>query len=311
MRTAVNDAASVRRAHHPSPENCTVTPPPERPPGKKTAQPPAILESVELVFQLLDQLTAARRPLGVTDLALMLDEPKPRVYRHLASLRQLGVVEQDPISDKYALGAKLVLYGNLASEQFDLRSLAQPYLSRLRDVTGLTAMLSVPSHDHALVTATAESNADVCISVKPGTRLLAHSSAQGRVMLAFVGADARERILAGLPAAGKRRPAPSLAALDARLAQIRERLYDTADGEVTPGINALVAPLFRGDDVLVGTIGLLGTSTDIAEPPRADLVAALHHAAAEIGRHLNSSTYQTLHSSGAATPRRPRRTTAT
>ncbi len=156
---------------------------------------PALLESVAIVFRLLDELSAARRPLGVTELADIVDEPKPRVYRHLASMRQMGAVEQDPSTEKYRLGAKLVIYGTAASEQFDLRAIADPYLTKLRDTLGQSAVLSVVTHDSALVVAAVDSNNGVCITVKPGNRVPAHCSAQGRLVLAFLPPEDQQRIL--------------------------------------------------------------------------------------------------------------------
>ena len=150
---------------------------------EKPTSGPALLESVEMVFRLLDELTAARRPLGVTELAQQLQTAKPRTYRHLASMRQLGILEQDPTTEKYMLGSRLVAYGEAAGEQFDLRAIADPYLTRIRDATGQTALLAVATHDTALVVSCVESKANVCISVKPGNRVLPYCSAQGRTVM--------------------------------------------------------------------------------------------------------------------------------
>lgn len=252
---------------------------------------PALLESVEMAFRLLDELTSARRPLGVTELALLLDAAKPRTYRHLASLRQLGIVEQDPSSEKYRLGAKLVSYGDAASEQFDLRALADPYLTRIRDATGQTALLAVADHDSALVVSCVESNANVCISVKPGNRVLPYGSAQGRTVLAFSDEANQQRVM--------RRKMPRLTdntmstpeALAIRLKLIRQRFYDDAEGELTPGINALCCPLFRENDVIAGTIGVVGPSSAIPTPPPKAMLQEIQSAAAEISERLNAMTY--------------------
>ncbi|MBH3383405.1 IclR family transcriptional regulator [Pseudomonas juntendi] len=261
---------------------------------EKPASGPALLESVEMVFRLLDELTAARRPLGVTELAQQLQTAKPRTYRHLASMRQLGILEQDPATEKYLLGARLVAYGEAASEQFDLRAIADPYLTRIRDATGQTALLAVATHDTALVVSCVESKANVCISVKPGNRVLPYCSAQGRTVLAFADAASQQRVM--------RRKMPQLTeltlhepdALAARLALIRERLYDDADGEVTLGINALCCPIFRDNDQIVGTIGIVGPSAAIPSPPPAAMLRELQSAAAEISERLHAGTYQRL-----------------
>ncbi|KQV22635.1 IclR family transcriptional regulator [Pseudomonas sp. Root329] len=263
----------------------------DKDPKEAAATGPVLLESVEMVFRLLDELTAARRPLGVTELAQLMQTAKPRTYRHLASMRQLGILEQDPSTEKYLLGARLVAYGEAASEQFDLRALADPYLTRIRDNTGQSALLSVAQHDSALVVSCVESKANVCISVKPGNRVLPYCSAQGRTVLAFADAATQQRAM--------RRKMPRLTdktmcdpeALAQRLALIRERLYDDADGEITVGINALCCPIFRENDVIVGTIGIVGPSSAIPVPPPANMLKELQAAAAEISERLHAATY--------------------
>jgi DNA-binding IclR family transcriptional regulator len=255
---------------------------------------PALLESVGIVFRLLDELALARRPLGVTELAQIVDEPKPRVYRHLASMKQVGAVEQDPFTEKYRLGAKLVLFGTAAAEQFDLRALADPYLTRLRDVTGQTAVLAVATHDSALVVSAAESTRSVVISVKPGNRPATHCSAQGRLVLAYLDEAAQQRVLRRKLQQFTDRSMTDPAEIQARLAIIRERLYEDADGEVIDGINLLAAPIFRGRDVLVGSIGVIGPSRDVPSPPTADLLGAIQSIAAELSARLNSNMYERL-----------------
>ncbi len=263
--------------------------------AKDASAGPPMLESVGIVFAILDHLTAARRPLGVTELANLMEQPKPRVYRHLASMRLLNVVEQDPISEKYRLGSKLVNYGNAASEQFDLRSIADPYLTQLRDRTGQTALLSVPSNGTALVVAAVESLNNVCITVKPGNRVVPHASAQGRIVLAYSDEPTRKRVLRRKLVAATEYTMTEPTALAERLQLIRERLYETADGESIEGINVLAAPVFQGSeqgDKLVGVIGIIGPSRHVPANPDATLLAELHDAAGALSTRLNAVTYE-------------------
>jgi IclR family transcriptional regulator, KDG regulon repressor len=69
------------------------------------------LQSVQTAFRILDELSNAHRPVGLTDLADMLGELKPRVYRHLSTLKHLGVVFQDARNGGYSLGGKLFFAG--------------------------------------------------------------------------------------------------------------------------------------------------------------------------------------------------------
>jgi IclR family transcriptional regulator, KDG regulon repressor len=42
------------------------------------------LQSLQTAFRILDELSNARGPVGLTDLAATLGELKPRIYRHLS-----------------------------------------------------------------------------------------------------------------------------------------------------------------------------------------------------------------------------------
>ena len=81
-------------------------------------------------------------------------------------------------------------------DQFDLRRLAEPYMLKLRDLTGQTVVLSIPASGDALVNAVCESPNLVTISVRLGYRLPAHASAQGRLTLAFSPLELQQRVLA-------------------------------------------------------------------------------------------------------------------
>jgi DNA-binding IclR family transcriptional regulator len=54
----------------------------------------------------------------------------------------------------------------------------------------------------------------------------------------------------------------------------------------------LAAPIFRENDVLVGSIGVIGTSRDVPSPPGADLLEAVQSAAAELSSRLKSEIYE-------------------
>ena len=43
-------------------------------------------------------------------------------------------------------------------------------------------------------------------------------------------------------------------------------MYDYAAGEMMVGINTVVAPIFRDDDVLAGALGIVGSVQEIPDP---------------------------------------------
>lgn len=250
------------------------------------------LESVTVVAQILHELAVAQQPLGVTQLARALDHTKARVYRYLASLKRLGLVEQDAATERYRLGWKLFQLGEAAGQQFDLRRVADPYLKRLRDQTGLTALLSVPVNGEAVVIANAEADRNVSITVKPGNRPLPHASAQGRIVLAFCDEVVRERFLSRKLAAPTPESLTDPEAVRRRLTRIRERLYEDAPNEALVGINALSAPVLRDGNELVGMIGVVGSIQDIPSPPSSRQIDLVRGAGAALSEALHGTLYR-------------------
>jgi DNA-binding IclR family transcriptional regulator len=178
-----------------------------------------------------------------------------------------------------------------ALEQFDLRSVAAPYLTRPRDQTRQTALLSVPANGEPIVLSCVEYRDRLSITSRPGNRPPPHCSSQGRIALAFAEGVARKRVLGRKLTAFTSRSITSRDAIEERLRLIRERFFEDANDEVRIGINALAAPVFRDDDELAGIIGIIGTSAEIGAPPARPLIVTLHRLAAALSAELNCRIY--------------------
>ena len=147
---------------------------------------------------MLNEMALARRAMRITELADKMGETKPRIHRHLATLKEMGLVELEQASEKYHLGWRLFQLGEAAGAQFDLRYHAEPYLIKLRDELKQTAVLAIPINDQPMVIATAENiYARICVSVKPGNRPLPHCSVFGRLMLAYSSTESQLSLLSG------------------------------------------------------------------------------------------------------------------
>lgn len=249
------------------------------------------LQSLQTAFRILDALSNAHGPVGLSSLAAELGELKPRVYRHLATMKRLGVVFQDARNGGYSLGGKLFTLGEAALEQFDLRLVAAPFLTQLRDLTRQTALLSVPGNGEPIVLASVEYRDRLAITSRPGNRPPPHCSSQGRIALAFADEAARHRVLAQKLVAFTAHSLTNRAAIETRLELIRQRFFEEAVDEVRLGINALSAPVFREADECVGIIGIVGTSVEIPSPPPQTLIRTLHRVAGLLSAELNCRIY--------------------
>lgn len=250
------------------------------------------VEAVKVAIRVLDELALAQRAMGVTELADALGETKPRVHRHLSTLREVGLIEQEQSTERYRLGWRLFQLGEAAGTQFDLRRRAEPYLVRIRDELKETAVLAVPVNGRPMVIATAENiYARICVSVKPGNRPHPNCSALGRLTLAFSPPAVQEETLAGDLVGETPSSMTDPAELRKRLTVIREQLYEVCDSEMLVGINTLAVPIFRGGGAMAGALSIVGSVQNVPNPPLRKQVEFLQSCAAELSSQLNSTDY--------------------
>ena len=254
------------------------------------------VEAVKVAVRILDELALAQRAMGVTELADALGETKPRIHRHLSTLREMGVIEQDQSTERYRLGWRVFQLGEAAGTQFDLRTRAEPYLVKIRDELKETAVLAVPINGRPMVIANVDNiYARITISVKPGNRPIPHCSALGRVTMAFSPRALQDELLSGPLEAETPVSMTAPAKIRKRLALVCEQLYEVSDSEVLTGVNTVAVPIFRNGDVLAGALSIVGSVQNIPNPPRRKQVEVLHDCAAELSSQLNSDAYERWH----------------
>ena len=253
-----------------------------------------IIQSVVMAGQIVESLAAAGQPMRLTALANQLGEPKAKIHRHLATLKFLGFVDQDAQTECYRLGPKLVHIGQAATDQFDLRRLAEPYMLKLRDLTQQTIVLSMPANGDAIANAVVDSPNPVTISVRRGYRLPGHASAQGRVTLAFAPPEVQQRVLSRKLQALTPRTLVDPGKLRERLARLRRELYEVSMDETLLGISAVAAPVLNFDNELVGVIAVVGTTQYVHDPVDPDQLKYLRACTKAISLKLNSTAYEGL-----------------
>jgi len=261
---------------------------------EERAQGSGLIQSVVMTSQIIEALAAAGQPMRLTALANHLGEPKARMHRHLSTLKHLGFVDQDAQTECYKLGLKLAHIGQAAMDQFDLRRLAEPYMLKLRDLTGQTVVLSIPASGDAIVTAVCESPNLVTISVRLGYRLPAHASAQGRLTLAFAPSELQQRVLGRRLQSFTPHTMADAAKLRERLARLRAQLYEVSMDETLLGISAVAAPILDFHNELIGAIAIVGTTQYVHEPVEPEQLLYLRACAKAISLRLSSTGYEGL-----------------
>ncbi len=229
------------------------------------------LSSVDLVLDLIETLAASPRPRGVSDLARELGISKARAHRHLRALIQRGYVRQDPESERYEIGVRLLSLGESVRERFGVLEAMRPEMARLREATGQAVTASALVEGEITVLEMLPGRTLIEFGVRPGARLALTSSAQGLVALAFGPAALMER---------------ADAALAREVEAVRRQGWATAADRVLLGVGALAAPVFDHRGELRGAIAIVGSSQLIAAVPSPEQIAEVVRAAQEASRRL-------------------------
>lgn len=248
-------------------------------------KPDSGVRSVQVALDILELVAFSEDDIGVSQIAARCGLAKGATFRHLQTLAERGYVAQNPATARYQLGMKSHLLGRLAPQGANLLTVADGPMNDLREAIGATVVLSAPAKTGVRVLSTVTGKAAIEIGVRPGSELQFHSSAQGKIALAFGPAT----LLASI----ERRTLPALtprtitqfAALQGEIARAREQGWVDAPEQALLGINAIAAPIF---DVAhcVGAIAVVGSVQFV--PPGGDprLVSALRATAERISNHL-------------------------
>ena len=242
-----------------------------------------MLQSVATALDLLDCF-AEDEELGVIDVSKRLGVAKSTAHRLLTTLTTRGLVEQNAKNGKYRLGLHLYELGQLAVTRFDLRRGARPLLEELREVTGWTVQMSVPSGVDTLVLERLQTLRSYKMLPEWQRRLPAHVTAQGKALCAFDSEFAERRIKAGLP---KMTPKSITDPRRFRteLQEILRQGYASATGEAVPDISSVAAPVIDSRGHAVAAIAINGPPVDIV-PATARLGRLVQAAARRLSKEL-------------------------
>ena len=246
------------------------------------------VRSVQLALDVLETIAFSGEELGVTQIAERLKVTKGSVHRHLLTWVERGYLVQNPVTTRYALGPRSRLLAHQAPDA-DLIQLAAGPMRELRDQLGHSVVLSELTPRGALVLSMVLGTAAIEIGVRPGSELPFHSSAQGKIFLAFAPRPQQQRILA--------RPLESFTShtvvdskhLEEELSRVAKLGFATAPEQAVLGINAVAAPIFDGKDSCIGALALVGSIQFLPAEPDQNSVSALKVAAGQISRMLGHS----------------------
>lgn len=240
------------------------------------------IQSIERAFSVL--LAVATEPAGITDVARRVALPVSTVARLLATLENLEAVIRQDDGVTYRIGPTVSSLA--AGNDTTLIGRARPFLTELVDRVHETAGLSVVEGDEVLYLDHVENDNAVQIRDWTGERTPMHVVASGLVFLAHTSAErVRAYAHAGLVAPTPR-SVRTVAELQARLADVRDRDIAWTIDELQDGITAVAAPVRNRAGEVVAAIHCHGPSYRF---PGNDDIAEIEDAVSAAARRLSAT----------------------
>lgn len=237
------------------------------------------VRAVERALDILECFDDDHPTRGVSEVAEVVGLHKATAHRIMTTLANHGFLERLHGGQEYRLGMRLVTLGFQIIRRLDLPREALPHMREAADHFEETVDLSVYDRGEILCVQVVRSRRVLSLATSVGQRFPFHATATGKVVLAYLPAEDRDRILAGPLARFTAMTITDPAVLRAQIAECRERGYGYDDEEFEGGVRALAAPVLDARGELMAVISMPGPVFRITEDLFPEITGRLQAAA--------------------------------
>ncbi|MEA2626022.1 MAG: IclR family transcriptional regulator, regulon repressor [Candidatus Binatota bacterium] len=217
-----------------------------------------VIQSVAHALDVLEQFRGDVDELGVTELSKRLKLHKNNVFRLLATLESRGYIEQNKATENYRLGIRCLQLGQTYIQQMGLLRQAEPILQKVAQKTRENTSVAVMRRAAAVPVRVVESNLPVRITANVGEGLPLHSTALGKVFLAFESEEDSKAMLGMSLDRFTDKTITDIGALLEHLKQVAEKGYAVDGGEFLVDVRGIAAPIRDYTRNVVGAFGVSG-----------------------------------------------------
>ncbi len=247
-----------------------------------------IVPALERGLRVLGEFSRDSRTLSAPELARRLNLPRSTVFRLLNTLEAMGYIERTDSGSDYRLGLAVLRLGFEYLSSLELTELGQPVLARLCDAIRYPCNLVVLDGRSIVYVAKVTPPTPFVSAVRVGTRLPAHATVLGRILLedltlpelrALYPEDHLEVFSSGTPR--------TVLELFNMVQADRERGYVLGEGFYEASISTIAAPVRDESRHIVAALGTTIPSGHIEADRIEELVQRVRASADELSGLLN------------------------
>jgi IclR family pca regulon transcriptional regulator len=202
---------------------------------------PEFVQSLERGLKVIRSFDADHPQLTLSEVAALTGLTRATARRLLLTLEDLGYVTSD--GRKFSLTPRVLDIGYAYISSLDIQQVAQPFLEALSERVNESVSVTVLDEGDIIYVARVPTTRIMTISLGLGSRLPAHCTSMGRVLLAELPTEALHAVVPPALPAHTDRTITSRRALEAVLEQVRVQGWALVDQELELGVRSIAAPL--------------------------------------------------------------------
>jgi DNA-binding IclR family transcriptional regulator len=248
---------------------------------------------LERGLRLLCEFNRQDKTLSAPELAKRLSVPRSTVFRLLTTLERMGFVERSEGGRDYRLGMAVLRLGFEYLASLELTEIGRPLLERLRDEIGYSCNLVVRDGRYIVYVAKSVTPTAFVSSVNVGTRLPAHATVLGRVLLQDLSLNQLRELYPEdhLEVFSENTPKTVLELFNI-VQQDMERGYVLQEGFFERGISTVAAPVRDHTGKVVAALGATIPAPHIEASQLDGIVGHVRGSAGELSRLLDHAPEQ-------------------
>ena len=209
------------------------------------------------LMALLDLVTHADGPMRFTDILAAASQPRGTLHRQLSHLVDEGLLEFDR-EGRYLPGLRLLDLASRSWARNEFRSIAEPHLHSLQQMTGETVHLGVLRGSSIIYLDKVEGRQPVRMYSEIGNASPVYCTGVGKAALSVLPPEGLKQLVAGLTFQAFTPNTCTAQTLLAEIGEIRAVGYAFDREEHETGIRCVAAPIWSEDRSFIGGVSITG-----------------------------------------------------
>lgn len=250
------------------------------------------MKSLRSALRVLLAFTGGQPAYTITELASLTGLSKSHISKINTALADAGLIRQDPTTQAYSVAVRCFVLGSQFFNQDELSARAMPLLRTLVEQTGHSTRLSVLDDGKATYLIGVNGPLFTDSPWKIGMYMPMHSTAAGRVLLAFAEQAQAQALVESVPLPPiTPHTVVDRVAFRAMIERVRQQGFSVSRDENTPGLSAIGAPVFGATRQAIGVLSIAFPSHRVPTSDESLLLAQLQRSARTLSQRLGCPVY--------------------